>query len=200
MIARTRLCLPGSLGLVELDLDLHLDLEREAECMVERGRTDSIDDGIRKDIGRVGMMSDGNSNSEGICSNEVGHSCRPRWTHIDKACMNNTWRSSQSSYNRFCTDDIYLHPSVESGELEIIKLISQSIPWALRTQACIGEAWNEWLMDQLHNIIVAPSVETIPDWEAYICYVEKRAWQENSPIEKANIRLSNSTFIPNDIY
>ncbi|KAG6521471.1 hypothetical protein ZIOFF_018592 [Zingiber officinale] len=90
--------------------------------MVERGRTDSIDDDIRKDIGHVGIMSDDNSNSEGICSNEVGvgqsaatsgtaeHSCRPRWTHIDKACMNNTCRSSQSSYNRFCTDDIYLHP------------------------------------------------------------------------------------------
>ncbi|XP_074569693.1 proteasome activator subunit 4 [Curcuma longa] len=34
----------------------------------------------------------------------------------------------------------------------------------------LSEAWNEWLMDQLHKILVAPSVETIPDWAACIRY------------------------------
>lgn len=34
----------------------------------------------------------------------------------------------------------------------------------------LSEAWNEWLIDQLHKIMVAPSVETIPDWAACIRY------------------------------
>ncbi|KAI8012454.1 Proteasome activator subunit 4 [Camellia lanceoleosa] len=62
----------------------------------------------------------------------------------------------------------------------------------------LTEAWNSWMMVQLQNLILAPSVESIPEWSACIRYAVtgKGKYGTNIPILRQKVMDCLATPLP----
>ena len=58
------------------------------------------------------------------------------------------------------------------------------------------EAWDSWMMDQLQNVILAPSVESIPEWAACIRYAVTGKGKRGTNIPVLRQKIMNCLAAP----